>query len=82
MRYAASRAQGLIVGSGAVEAGCNTVVEARLQQSGMRWTVAGANAVIALRCCFAARKIARAASSGAMSSFKRVSGHPGRRFAD
>ena len=50
MRYAEFRAQGLMVGSGVVEAGCKTVVGARLKQSGMRWTVAGANAIIALRC--------------------------------
>ena len=51
MRYTEFRAQGLMVESGVVEAGCKTVVGARLKQSGMRWTVAGANAVIALRCC-------------------------------
>ena len=51
MRYTEFRARGLMVGSGVVEAGCKTVVGARLKQSGMRWTVAGANAVIALRCC-------------------------------
>jgi hypothetical protein len=48
--YHAFRAMGLFVGSGAVEAGCKTVVGQRLKHSGMRWTVAGANAVIALRC--------------------------------
>lgn len=50
MRYAQFRAQGLFVGSGVVEAGCKTVVGQRLKQSGMEWTVAGANAIIALRC--------------------------------
>ena len=50
MCYHAFRAMGLFVGSGAVEAGCKTVVGQRLKLSGMRWTVAGANAVIALRC--------------------------------
>jgi hypothetical protein len=44
------RSQGFFVGSGAIEAGCKTVVGQRLKQSGMRWTVDGANAVIALRC--------------------------------
>ncbi|MBI3351993.1 MAG: hypothetical protein HY036_05380, partial [Nitrospirae bacterium] len=33
------------------EAGCKTIVGQRLKQSGMRWTVKGANAIIALRCC-------------------------------
>lgn len=51
MRYNRFRAQGLFVGSGVVEAGCKTVIGHRLKQSGMRWTVRGANAIIALRCC-------------------------------
>jgi len=51
MRYADFRSQGLFVGSGVVEAGCKTIVGQRLKQSGMRWTVRGANAMIALRCC-------------------------------
>ncbi len=50
MRYARFRRQGLFVGSGVVEAGCKTVIALRLKQSGMRWTVKGANAIIALRC--------------------------------
>jgi len=51
MRYAKFRSEGLFVGSGVVEAGCKTVIGLRLKQSGMRWTVNHANAVIALRCC-------------------------------
>jgi len=50
MRYPAFRARHLFVGSGVIEAGCKTVVAARLKRSGMFWTVAGANAIIALRC--------------------------------
>lgn len=50
MRYADFRKQGLFVGSGVMEAGCKTIVGHRLKQSGMRWTVQGANAIIALRC--------------------------------
>lgn len=50
MRYARFRSQGLFVGSGVVEAGCKTIVGLRLKQSGMRWTVRGANAILALRC--------------------------------
>jgi hypothetical protein len=50
MRYARFRSQGLFVGSGVVEAGCKTIIGFRLKQSGMRWTVRGANAIIALRC--------------------------------
>jgi hypothetical protein len=51
MRYPQFRAQGLFVGSGVVEAGCKTVIGSRLKCSGMFWTVRGANAIIALRCC-------------------------------
>lgn len=50
MRYANFRSQGLFVGSGVIEAGCKTIIGRRLKQSGMRWTVRGANAIIALRC--------------------------------
>ena len=50
MCYRYFRNQGFFVGSGAIEAGCKTVVGHRLKQSGMRWTVDGANAIIALRC--------------------------------
>ena len=41
---------GLCVSSGVVEAGCKQIGD-RLKRAGMRWTVAGANAIIALRCC-------------------------------
>ena len=51
MRYRQFRNQGLFVGSGVIEAGCKTIIGLRLKQSGMRWTVRGANAIIALRCC-------------------------------
>jgi hypothetical protein len=50
MRYAAFRAQGLFVGSGVVEAGCKTLIGQRLKQSGMEWSLRGANAIISLRC--------------------------------
>jgi hypothetical protein len=51
MRYGAFRRQGLFVGSGVIEAGCKTLIGKRLKQSGMFWSVAGANAIIAARCC-------------------------------
>ena len=51
MRYPEFRRQNLFVGSGVIEAGCKTVIGARLKQSGMFWTVRGANAILALRCC-------------------------------
>ena len=51
MRYKKFREQGLFIGSGVVEAGCKNVIGQRLKQSGMHWTVKGANNIIALRCC-------------------------------
>jgi len=51
MRYPEFRRQGLFIGTGVMEAGCKTVIGSRLKQSGMFWTVRGANAIIALRCC-------------------------------
>jgi hypothetical protein len=50
MRYPLFRAQGLCVSSGVVEAGCKVAIGTRLKRAGMRWTLAGANAIIALRC--------------------------------
>ena len=50
MRYAQFKTDGLFVGSGVIEAGCKNVIGQRLKQSGMEWTVRGANAIIALRC--------------------------------
>ena len=51
MRYPNFRAQHLFVGSGIIEAGCKAVIGSRLKRSGMFWTVRGANAILALRCC-------------------------------
>jgi hypothetical protein len=55
MRYKWFRSRGLFVGSGAVEAGCKAVIGQRLKLSGMRWTVAGADAIAAHRCQQASR---------------------------
>ena len=56
MRYAQFKAQRLFVGSGVIEAGCKTLIGQRLKQSGMEWTVRGANAIIALRCTTVSRR--------------------------
>jgi hypothetical protein len=50
MRYHWFRDRGLFVGSGIVEAGCKTVIGQRLKQSGMHWTLDGADSIITLRC--------------------------------
>jgi hypothetical protein len=55
MRYHWFRQCGLFVGSGVVEASCKTVIGQRLKQSGMRWTVNGADAIATLRCQQASR---------------------------
>ena len=50
MRYGLFRAQGLFIGSGVVEAACGSIIGHRLKQSGMEWSLRGANAIISLRC--------------------------------
>lgn len=50
MRYATFIADGLPIGSGPVEAACKTVVENRLKRSGMRWSIAGGQHILNLRC--------------------------------
>jgi len=52
MNYPKFRNQHLFVGSGVIEAGCKTVIGHRLKQSGMFWTVKGANSILALRCSY------------------------------
>jgi len=51
MRYPEFRALGLCTSTGVVEAGCKVAIGTRLKRTGMHWTVAGADAIIALRCC-------------------------------
>ena len=51
MRYPEFHAQGLCVSTGVVEAGCKLAIGTRCKRSGMHWTVAGVDAIIALRCC-------------------------------
>ena len=49
MEYGQFRAAGLMIGSGPVEAACKVVVGQRLKGAGMRWSTAGADAVLAAR---------------------------------
>ena len=51
MRYPEFRAAGLCTSTGVVEAGCKVAIGTRCKRAGMHWTVAGADAIIALRCC-------------------------------
>lgn len=50
MRYKTFRQQGYPIGSGTVESACKVVVQQRMKQAGMRWSRAGAQAMLALRC--------------------------------
>jgi hypothetical protein len=50
MRYAHFKKLGMFVGSGAVEAGCKSIVAQRCKLSGMTWTVSGATGILTLRC--------------------------------
>ena len=59
MNYPKFRTMGLCVASGVVEGGCKNIVGARLKQGGMRWTVDGANAIIALRCAVESNRFDR-----------------------
>ena len=50
LNYPRFRKLGLSTSSGIVESGCKHVIGARVKQSGMHWTVRGANAIVSLRC--------------------------------
>lgn len=59
MLYATFRAQGFFIGSGIVEAGCKTVVGKRLKNSGMFWSVEGAQNILTLRTALLGRHFDR-----------------------
>lgn len=49
MRYDVYLKRGYPIGSGVVEGACKNLVKDRMEQSGMRWTIAGAEAVLGMR---------------------------------
>ena len=49
MRYKTFKEQGLLVGSGAMEAAHRHVIQTRMKQSGQRWTIKGAQQIANLR---------------------------------
>jgi hypothetical protein len=49
MDYAAYRQAAYPIGSGTIESACKTVVQARMKLAGMRWSRAGATAMLTLR---------------------------------
>jgi hypothetical protein len=52
MDYPSYQAKGWLIGSGAVESACKTVVAQRLKLAGMRWREAGTDAVCRLRALY------------------------------
>ena len=56
MQYGTFRKNGFFIGSGVIEAGCKTVVGQRCKQSGMFWSLTGAEHVLALRAIYASRQ--------------------------
>jgi hypothetical protein len=57
MQYGTFRAKGYFIGSGVVEAGCETIIGGRGKQSGMFWSEAGAENILALRCIHSSRRL-------------------------
>ena len=57
MQYGTFRAKGYFIGSGVVEAGCKTIIGGRCKQSGMFWSEAGAENILALRCIHSSRRL-------------------------
>ncbi|MCY3877044.1 MAG: ISKra4 family transposase [Rhodobacteraceae bacterium] len=51
MRYDEYRAKSMPVGLGVIEGGCKSVICGRMKKSGARWSLTGANNIMALRCC-------------------------------
>ena len=52
MRYDEYLAKGYPIGSGVVEGACGHVVKDRIEGSGMRWSVPGAQSMLDLRCVY------------------------------
>src|SRR2546425_9105867 len=57
LQYGTFRKQGYFIGSGVIEAGCKTVIGSRCKQSGMFWSVEGAQNILAFRCIHASRRL-------------------------
>lgn len=57
MQYGTFRKQGFFIGSGVIEAGCKTVIGSRCKQSGMFWSVPGAENILSFRCINAGRRL-------------------------
>jgi hypothetical protein len=60
MGYAVYRQAKFPIGSGVVEAACKTLVSSRLKRSGMRWPIAGGQAILTLRSLMQSERWSRA----------------------
>ena len=60
MRYHALKAEGVAIGSGVVEAANKTLVTQRMKRSGMRWRIAGGQAVLTFRALIKSARFDRA----------------------
>ena len=56
MQYDTYRQQGMQIGSGVVESACRQIVGLRMKRPGSHWSVTGANAVLAIKCCLKNRR--------------------------
>lgn len=52
MRYNEYLAQGLPIASGPVEGACQSLIQDRMERSGMRWTEGRAEAIVKLRAIY------------------------------
>lgn len=50
MMYKTYKSQGLLIGSGPIEAGHRNAIQQRMKLSGQKWSIKGANAIANLRC--------------------------------
>lgn len=50
MQYKTYRDEGLLIGSGPIEAAHRSVIQQRMKLSGQKWSIKGANAIANLRC--------------------------------
>lgn len=60
MQYGSFQKRGWFIGSGVIEAGCKTVIGQRLKQSGMLWSIPGAQNILALRCATSSHRFDQA----------------------
>ena len=79
MHYPALRLDGLPLGSGAIEAAADRLVQRRMKRAGMRWSDAGGDAPLALRARLSSgRPLTRPVTRPARSPATAAAAGPGR----